>query len=168
MRSLTLAVVTSLFLIAAGSAQAAPVADGVFDLPAPASQMALGPDGNVWVTLDSADPDIARVAPDGTVTPFTTGKFNFPHGITVGPDGNMWITQINNVGKFPVANPLGAEITPVAAISAPNRIVTGPDGNLWTASQTNVVKIPPANPAGFTSIPTGILNFDCPGNSRRY
>lgn len=160
MRSFTLAIVVGLFMAIAGSAQAAPVADGVFDLPEQAKRIALGPDGNVWVTLASASPNLARVAPDGTVTPFTAPDLGASlTGITAGPDGNMWVTGTNLVGKFSPANPAGGTKTDTAEIGSSNGIVVGQDGNLWTGSDGKVVKIPPGNPAGLTGIPSGITNF---------
>lgn len=161
MRSFTLAVVVGLFMTLVGSAHAAPVADGIFDLPQPAKRVALGPDGNIWVTLTSSDPDLARVAPDGTVTPFTTGVFDATiTGITAGPDGNMWVTGTNYVGKFSPANPTVATKSVNIGIGAANGIVAGQDGNLWTASQGNVFKIPPADPDADTPYPSGVTNFD--------
>ncbi|MBJ7355109.1 MAG: hypothetical protein JHC98_09805 [Thermoleophilaceae bacterium] len=155
-----LAAIAGLFLLVPGAAQAAPVADGVFDLPDQAKRLALGPDGNIWVTLASASPDLARVAPDGTVTPFTSGQFGATvTGITAGPDGNMWVTGTNFAGKFSPANPAGATKTTINEIGSANGIVVGQDGNLWTGSDGNVVKIPPANPAGYVPIPSGVANF---------
>lgn len=160
MRTFTLSIVAGLFMAFAGSAKAAPVADGVFDLPEQAKRIALGPDGNVWVTLASASPNLARVSPDGTVTPFTATEFGANlTGITAGPDENMWVTGTNLVGKFSPANPAGGTKTDTAEIGSSNGIVLGQDGNLWTGSDGKVIKIPPGNPAGLTAIPSGVTNF---------
>lgn len=160
MRSFTLAIVVGLFMALAGSAQAAPVADGVFDLPEQAKRIAQGPDGNVWVTLASASPNLARVSPDGTVTPFTAPQLGANlSGITAGPDGNMWVTGVNLIGKFSPADPTAGTKTDTAEIGSANGIVVGQDGNLWTGSDGKVIKIPPGNPAGLTPIPSGVTNF---------
>lgn len=146
-------------LAAATSASAVPVADGIFDLPQPANRLALGPDGNIWVALGSDNPDVARVSPDGTVTPFTATDLNSPVGIVAGPDGNMWATQTNAIVKFSPANPAGATKTTINQIGSSKGIVVGQDGNLWTGSDANVIRIPPGNPGGFTVIPSNVPNF---------
>lgn len=147
-------------LSGAGSASAAPAVNGIFDLPEQANRLALGPDGNIWVTLGSTNPDIARVSPDGTVTPFTTGQFSTaPVGITAGPDGNMWVTGTNYVGKFPPNNPAAAVQTPVVAIGAANGIVVGQDGNLWTGSQDKIFRITPTAVPIVSPFPTNVAGF---------
>lgn len=165
MRSFTLATVVGLLMAFAGSAQGAPAVDGVFNLPEAPSQNppALGPDGNVWVTLDSGAPDFARVAPDGTVTPFTSADVDFPKGITAGPDGNMWITLTNHVARFSPADPTTVTKFFTASIGTANHITVGPDGNLWTGSDTNVVKITPSAVPVITPIPTGLGTFVAKG-----
>lgn len=165
MRSFILAVVAGLTLVAAGSAQAAPSVDGVFNLPETPSQNppALGPDGNIWVTLDSAAPDFAKVAPDGTVTPYTSAAVDNPKGIVAGPDGNMWITGLNYVGRFSPADPTTVTATVTPEIGSANHIIVGPDGNLWTGSDTKVIKITPTALPVITPFPTGIGTFVAKG-----
>ncbi len=147
-----------------GPASAAPAVDGIFDLPQPANRLALGADGNIWVPLASADPNIARVAPDGTVTPFTvkdqgSANLNSPIGIVGGPDGKLWVTGNTYVASFAPSS-TAANKTTIGTLNQPQGITVGQDGNLWTGSGANVFKIPPSNPTGFTSIPTGIAGFD--------
>ncbi len=116
------------------------------------NELTLGPDGNMWVTLDAGN-DVARITPDGTVTEFNPANLNNPVGIAAGPDGNLWVTQTNEVARFSPADPNAAVKFAVGAITDARGIVTGPDGNLWTASVNNVIRIPPANPVGFTAFP---------------
>ncbi len=59
--------------------------------------LVLGPDGNVWFTLDNtpAGPGgIGKITPTGTVTVFTTpvapGHGSQPWGLAVGPDNRIW------------------------------------------------------------------------------
>jgi virginiamycin B lyase len=50
----------------------------------------VGPDGNLWVTLDGSGA-LARVTPGGQISFYridTSGAL----GITVGPDGALWFT----------------------------------------------------------------------------
>lgn len=145
-------------LVSAGSASAA-VVDGIFDLPSQANRLALGPDGNIWVGLQTDSPDVARVSPDGTVTPFTATDLTAPVGITAGPDGNMWATQTNHIVKFSPANPAGATKSFIAQIGSAKGITVGQDGNLWTGSDANIIRIPPATPGSPVIIPSGVAGF---------
>lgn len=163
MRRLLPLAITSLFLVAAASAQAAPSVSGIFDLPEEAKYMALGHDGNIWVTLNSSDPNFAKVTPDGTVTPVTVPDLTFPGGITAGPGGKMWVTGTNYVGQFTPSNPGDAIKTNTAEIGSQNEITTGPDGNLWTGSDAKVVRITPTTTPTITGFPTGIGGFSARG-----
>ncbi|MEZ5186807.1 MAG: hypothetical protein R2720_13780 [Candidatus Nanopelagicales bacterium] len=138
--------------VLAAPAEADPVLDGQFAVSGVGTnnQITPGPDGNVWVTLDNTN-DVAKIAPDGTVSEFNPANVTSPIGIAAGPDGKMWVTQAGGVAQFDPADPNGAVKFAIADITDPRAITVGPDGNLWTASADKVIKIPPANPAGFTS-----------------
>ncbi|HRY09630.1 MAG: hypothetical protein H6526_09075 [Actinobacteria bacterium] len=154
LRMITLLSVSALAVpLAVAPASADPVANGEFPVSGVGAnnQIASGPDGNMWVTLDSGTNDVARIAPDGTVTEYNSANMTNPVGIAAGPDGNLWVTQTNGVARFAPADPVNAQKFTIAAITDPRAITSGPDGNLWTGSADKVVKIPPANPAGFTS-----------------
>jgi streptogramin lyase len=103
--------------------------------------IALGPDGNLWVTelvggLGSTATDkVAKVTPSGNFT-----EYPFPNlhstlvGITTGPDGNLWVTE-QDPGKVAKLTPSGAitEYTIPTVPAQPKDIVAGPDGKLWLA-----------------------------------
>ncbi len=122
------------------------------------SQIAQGPDNNMWVTLTAPSTnDYARISPDGTVQEFDAPGLTSPVGITAGPDNQLWVTYAGGVASFQPATPTVVTKTPIADIATAHAITTGPDGNLWTGD-TKVIKIPPANPAGFTAYPgTGLV-----------
>jgi virginiamycin B lyase len=141
------------------AASAAPTLDGDFAAGGKPGQIAAGPDGNMWAVLSTTH-DLAKIAPDGTVTDYDAADITSPIGITAGSDGNMWVTQAGGVAKFSTADPTAAVKTPIAAITDPRRIVSGPGGKLYTASGDKVITIDPANPAGAT-------NFTVPGMSAR-
>lgn len=136
-----LATALALALSAGSTAIAAPVVDGEFALPHKPNHVAPGPDGNMWVTLQGNTTGVAKIAPDGTVTPYTSADFQSPTGIVAGPDGKMWVTQPNAVVTFSPGNPTATTVFAVDIVQA-QRIVAGPDGNLWTASADKVFKIP--------------------------
>jgi streptogramin lyase len=128
-------------------------------------RLALGPDGNIWVTLDTK---IARITPAGVVTEFDPTNVGNPVGITAGPDGNLWVTQNTEVVRVPPADPDTATKFAVADISNPQGITTGPDGNLWTASADKVIRVPPADPTTYTFFPvlTGARGIARGGDGR--
>jgi len=136
---LTLAALAAAAVLPA-TAVAAPAVDGVFNLPERPHQLALGPDGNIWITLDGLTDNIARVRPDGTVDSFTSAAISSPNGIVAGPDGQLWVTEPNAVAHFSPSDPTAAARVDVAGLS-PQRIVVGPDGNLWTGSNDRFVRI---------------------------
>jgi len=127
-------------VLASATASAAPVVDRVFNLPERPHQLALGPDGNVWITLDGLTDNIARVRPDGTVDRFTSAAIVSPIGIVAGPDGQLWVTEGSAVAHFSPTDPSGARRVDIVGL-APNRIVVGPDGALWTGSNDRFVRI---------------------------
>ena len=139
-------------LAAPARALAVPTVDGEFSVSEMPSHLALGPDGNIWVTLSGGGNKLAKVTPAGAVTEYNAPNISgSPVGIVAGPDGAMWVTDTGHVAKFTTANPNGAVETAVADITDARGIVVGPDNNLWTASVDQLVKIPPAAPATFTS-----------------
>jgi streptogramin lyase len=150
MSRITVIVFALVFAAAAvPAASAAPVVDGIFNLPGQPQRIAAGPDGNMWVTVDGAN-DYVKVTPDGIVTPYDDPNISNPIGITAGPDGNMWVTITNGVSKFSTGAPAAGTKFTVNSIGSKNGIIAGPDGNLWTASDGSVVKIPPSSPLSFT------------------
>lgn len=72
-------------------AHADPGVDGQFTVSGVGTnnQIAAGPDGNVWVTLDAIN-DVARISPEGTVTEYNPVNVSTPVGVTAGPDANIW------------------------------------------------------------------------------
>ena len=98
------------------------------------TDIAKGPDGNLWFTENATD-RIGRITPNGVVTVFSIGitPGARPTGITAGPDGNMWFTEYagNRIGRI---TPLGVVTEFSVGITAnahPNYITAGPDGALW-------------------------------------
>ena len=135
--------------LVAAPASADPVVDGQFQVTGVGTnnQITVGPDSNIWLTLDSGvTNDLAKITPDGVVTEYDPAAITDPTGITAGPDGNLWVTQSGGVAKFSPADPASAVATPIAAITDARAITAGPDGNLWTGSDTKLVKIPRPTP----------------------
>lgn len=104
--------------------------------------IAVGSDGNLWVTLKQTYVDshftlvegvIARVTPSCAVTYFRTPtSSSFPYSIAAGPSGYTWFTEnaANNIAAINTAGSMREFAIPTPS-SLPTGIVAGPDGNLW-------------------------------------
>jgi virginiamycin B lyase len=152
-RALTAAAVLAWIAFASSPALAAPHFDGSFPVSVQDAnnlKLAAGPDGNMWMTEPGgAAKNLAKIAPDGTVTEFELPAVVSPSGIAAGPDGNLWVTENGGVAKFSPKDPVGTEVkTPIAAIKGDSSIVAGPDGQMWVATTGAVVHFSPSNPAG--------------------
>jgi virginiamycin B lyase len=95
------------------------------------TEIARGPDGNLWFTEPDAN-RIGRITPAGIVTEFSVPTPNgLPGAITAGPDGNLWFTEDRGqrIGRI---SPSGI-ITEFSLLAGdlPTEITAGPDGNLW-------------------------------------
>jgi virginiamycin B lyase len=127
--------------------------------------IALGADGNMWVT-EGAQGTIARVTQDGEVTVFTTlpndrDDFMQPRAIALGADGNMWFTElgVNDLGQ----NSIG-RITPGGSITEfslppgyerPDALALGADGDIWfTESPSAIGRITPTGAFSEFTVPS--------------
>ncbi len=145
-------------LVAPATSLAAPSVTGEFDLP-PATavgsnnEITAGPDGNMWVTVDSENA-IVRVKPDGTAERFDPAGMAHPAtGIIAGPDGNLWAAVGTGVLRIPPANPNAADETSLGGAAGLQGITVGPDGNIWLAGTNVLVRVPPADPSTFKGFP---------------
>jgi virginiamycin B lyase len=155
-------------LACAGPAVAAPKVDGVFNLPGVQTNghLTTGPDGNIWVVLAAA---VARVTPDGTVTPFAAADLNnqlgTPQGAIASAGGFLWVSQTANAGQQAIlridpAHPeqaAGVDVTNVAAGSS--AMAVGPDGDIWVGQPNQVVKFAPGAGATITGTPFAIAGL---------
>jgi virginiamycin B lyase len=136
--------------------------------------IAVGPDGNLWVS-DAGGNQVHRITPAGTAAsaaiPLPMGVN--ARGIALGPDGNMWVADFSTPGGV-VRVTTGATPTatrfPVPA-GSPIDVIGGSDGNVWYAGQgTAVGKVAPdgtatafsskgVDPFGVTLGPDGAVWF---------
>ncbi len=140
----SVALATLALAVAPHAAGAAPAVGGEFRLSATPRQLTAGPDGNIWVALEGPANELARIAPDGTVTEYDNPRLRSPVGIAAGPDGNLWLTQADQVVRVSPADPTNGTAFAAPAIGTAQEITAGPDGNLWTASLDNALRITPA------------------------
>jgi streptogramin lyase len=144
--------------------------------------LVVGPDGNLWVTVQGATAgtiaqNVVAVDTSGNVKKTATPALNLPNlqGIALGLDGNIWFTQENGAGSvigkinpttgavlatFPVpgSNPNPSAIVGVVDSPSgdPTKGRSAPDGNLWFIDQGNnaVGRITPAG--SITEFTTGL------------
>jgi streptogramin lyase len=136
------------------AASAAPAVTGEFRVAAEIganNKLAEGPDGDIWVTLESkraGEPDVARVnARTGEVSEFDLPSVAGVFGITAAGT-KIWLTQDGGgvgpagVTSFSPSDPIGTRRTTfIAGTGAECPIVLGPDGNLWLAAPGGLIRI---------------------------
>jgi streptogramin lyase len=100
------------------------------------SGITIGPDKNVWFTLQLQYGGIGRITTSGKFKLFADPGGAYTQGITTGPDGALWFTESN--GTIGRRGPGGkiAHFTVAPANAQLEGIVTGPDGNLWVTQYT--------------------------------
>ncbi len=94
--------------------------------------LALGPDGNIWVS-DAGNNTIDMVTAQGAVTPYPipTSGAN-PDGITAGPKGALWFSEASNgsIGEITTSGQITEYALP-SGFGAPTYIASEPNGTLW-------------------------------------
>lgn len=105
------------------------------NFPAFASEMTIGPDGNIWIRTDSGN--LGRITPDGAYKEFPLqfglGRGNFPNAaaITSGIDGNLWVTGLNGHIERVTTSGTVTDFAVASIFDGPATIVSGADGALW-------------------------------------
>jgi streptogramin lyase len=134
------------------TASAAPALDGTFTPTGTPTQIARGPDGNVWFVLtgSSAGKEFGRIAPDGTITEYDTPNNLAAVGIGSGPStpggpsDSIWLTQEQKVVRWNPAAATGQAFD-VATLAGPRDIAAGADGNMWAVAIDRVIRLTPDN-----------------------
>ncbi|HSK50883.1 MAG TPA: hypothetical protein VK889_10385 [Solirubrobacterales bacterium] len=137
-------------LVLAGPAAAAPAVSGEFPLVGKIdtnNKLARGPDGNMWVTLQGPEKDVAKITPAGEITEYDLAVAG-ASGIVTGPDGNLWVTRPGGLTRFSAADPVGSKAPfEIATITGNSPITVGPDAQLWVATQNLLLRVTLAKPA---------------------
>lgn len=114
------------------------------------THLALGPDGNVWVSEPSVD-KVAKVAPGGSVTEFSTGTLGAPGALTAGPDGALWFAPQDDPSKLGQITTTGVVRSCAITASGPVAALTvGRDGTLWFA-RSETAKVGKVDPLSCAS-----------------
>ena len=133
----------------------------------------LGPDGNVWYTLNAHE--IGRITPAGVITHFAWPG-EFPGPIISGPDGDLWVSGDNE--DFQHFQAVIGRVTPSGTITTfpvpafpdplvgntgePDSLTAGPDGNVWYADVLDGVigRITPGGVVTQFATPRGVEPAD--------
>ncbi|HEY2769433.1 MAG TPA: hypothetical protein VGI87_02650 [Solirubrobacteraceae bacterium] len=97
------------------------------------SRIALGSDGNMWVTMFDASA-IDRITLAGVRKRFPLPAAGLePTDITLGPDGALWFTEYNGeaIGRMTTDGTVTNTFPVPTAGANPAGITSGPDGALW-------------------------------------
>ncbi len=115
-----------------------------FPVGATPKEMAVGPDGNMWVVLEGTN-KIAKVPTTGAITEFSLPAGTIPGDITAGPGNSMWFTNgaAKKIGKITMAGAVTEYALPAEPNVTPEHIAKGPDGNVWFTAQHYVGKVTP-------------------------
>ncbi|HEY6730176.1 MAG TPA: hypothetical protein VI039_04040 [Solirubrobacterales bacterium] len=102
------------------------------------SDIAVGPDGNLWFT-EGGRPKVGRITSAGQITEFSLPDPEAsPSSIAAGPDGNLWfaewrggkagrVTTSGEITEFPLRDSSG--------------LAAGPDGALWLTGATTISRL---------------------------
>jgi streptogramin lyase len=118
-------------------------AGAVTDFAAPdgASDLTLGPDGNLWVANYSGEID--KIVVGGAITSYPISSGDGASAITTGPDGALWFVAngVNQLGRVTTDGSITEFSLPDPANAGsslnPASITTGSDGNLWLVDSYN-------------------------------
>lgn len=125
-----------------------------YDLGVNPVGIALGPDGDIWVTHPAGVTEIDRTDPTDTTT-HTIAAIGQPQEITKGPGGRLWTASGNELISFDPVNPAGFA-TQDLGLNTSARGIAAAKGKVWVAD-FNDGKILRVSPGG------AIKRFDVGG-----
>ena len=111
--------------------------------------IAVGPDGNLWVS-DAGGNQVHRITPAGTAAslPIPLPMGVNARGIARGADGNMWVADFSTPGGVVRVTTGGVATRFPVPTGSPIDVIAGSDGNIWYAGQgTAVGKVTPGGVA---------------------
>lgn len=158
---LTAAIVIAAALVWVPAASAAPTVTGAIELKSELgtnNKIIQGPDGNIWVTVEGIENDVAKITPLGAVEEFDLGaNIERPQGI-VAAEGKIWVpTKANGVASFSPTKPTEVKEFTIAGMKPEAAMGLGPDGQIWAAVSEKVFRFPPKAPETGTEIPVAGL-----------
>jgi virginiamycin B lyase len=145
------------------AASAVPTLNGQFAVTGKPERLTQGPDGNMWVILSGVANDVAKVAPDGTVTEYDLPGIMALGDIAAGPANRLWVTTGAGVASFAADDPIGTtSATTNGDLSGAQGLVIRGD-ELWVAKNATLYHAPLADPANDVPIPFGGMTSSARG-----
>jgi virginiamycin B lyase len=94
-------------------------------------ELAMGPDGNVWVT-QQAQSKLVRITPGGGVRFFALRPGLGPNGIAFDRQGRMWITLqfVNEIARVNLKGQI-THTYRIPVLAAPHGLAIARDGSVW-------------------------------------
>lgn len=140
----------------ASGAGAAPTVTGAFELESELetnNKIIAGPEGNIWVTLDDMEKDVAEITPAGMVKEFNLGSLIVrPTGIAFA-EGKVWVPlQADGVASFSPTDPTNVEIFEIKGLNNGSPLALGPDGKIWAGGNERIFRFSPRDPEASTEI----------------
>jgi streptogramin lyase len=153
---LAAAVVLVAALVWVPAASAVPTISGTVELKSELgtnNKIVQGSDGNIWVTVEGAEKDVAKITPLGTFEEFDLGaNIERPQGI-VAAEGKLWVpTKANGVASFSPTKPTEVKEFTITGMKPEAAMGLGPDGQIWAAVSEKVFRFPPTAPETFKEI----------------
>lgn len=143
-----------------------------FRLPSPGNDLAVGADGNLWVTFSGFPAGVHRLSPTGRVSTFLTDPFDgviTPTtdllGIASGADGRLWTVEDDDTVPFPRAEVVICAFTTngtrdcLPGTPQAEVITNGPDGALWSDADER-------DP--FLGVPSRLVRVDTAGAATEF
>jgi streptogramin lyase len=111
------------------------------------SALAVGADGNIWITGRDRGPSVGRVyrlrTDTGGLRAFAVPGTFRTNAVVTGADGNVWFgAGSDRLGRITPAG--GVTTFGAASVTGVADMAAGPDGNVWFSSQGRVGRITPA------------------------
>jgi streptogramin lyase len=147
---LLFAVIPLAALVWTSAAIAAPAISGTFELGSELetnNKIIAGPEGNIWVTLDDMEKDVAEITPSGLIQEFDLGpEISRPAGI-VAAAGKIWVPlKENGIASFNPSKPTEIKEFEILGLGSGAALGLGPDGDIWAGVKEKIFRISPADP----------------------
>jgi virginiamycin B lyase len=131
-----------------------PVAHAGVDYQPGASNLVIGPDGNIWSPATSGS-GILKITPTGGFTVYPLDSLQaHPVSLVVAPDGALWFLRQgdNTVGRITTTGTISA-YTPPGASPTLAAMTLGSDKNLWFVDNGDETLVQLTTAGTFTSYP---------------
>ncbi len=105
--------------------------------------IAIDPDGNIWITNNDKAGTITKFSPQGaSLGTYDAGSY--PSRIAIDQDGNIWVVDNTNIGTVTELSSNGTFIKQFGVGYYPTDIAIDAKGNVWVVVLSTIIEIPNA------------------------